>query len=805
MLHIHSKKSISTKTASKEHIQDVLRDYWICQVSREASLLGRREVLTGKAKFGIMGGGKELPQVALAKVFKEGDFRSGYYRDQTWMLALEVTTVEDMFAQLYADPDNDPFSHGRQMNSHFATEFIDKKGEWTTHTEKYNVSADISPTAGQMARALGLALASKKFREVEGLHKKSHLSNHGNEICFCTIGDASTSEGAFWETVNAAGVMQVPLAIFIWDDGYGISVPTKYQTTKGSISSVLSGFQSDKPAEGIDLYQVKGWDYPAMCRLFSQGIEKMRRTHKPAIFHIQELTQPQGHSTSGSHERYKSKDRLVWEQERDCIVTFRNWILENGIADESALEEIEKSARQHTRAAKQTAWKRFRQPNIEAYIMLKEIVQRLESQVEGSDWMNTLKTYVNNIVEPGHYELVKIARRILFYYGDLPIDEMDEIRTWLSGVYKKADQDYHSLVYSEDDYSALKVPVIRASYDENAPEINGYQILNKFFDKKLEEIPEFFAFGEDVGNIGDVNQGFSGLQSKYGEKRVFDTGIREWTIAGQAIGMSMRGLRPIAEMQYLDYLIYALPPISDDLATLRYRSYGQQAAPAIIRTRGHRLEGIWHAGSQLGMILNAVRGIFVCVPRNMVQAAGMYNTLLKAKDPAIVIECLNGYRLKELLPNNVGSYTVPLGIPEVLKTGEDITMVSYGSSLRIAEKAIELLALRDVSIELIDVQTLLPFDSEHQIVSSVAKTNKLVILDEDVPGGASAYMLQKILDEQGAFKYLDIAPEIICAADHRPAYGSEGDYFSKPNVDDVVQRIYTMMHHYNPAGFPIIY
>ena len=777
--------------------EEVLKDYETCCISREVSLLARKEVLTGKAKFGITGDGKEVPQVALAKAFKKGDFRSGYYRDQTMMFALGLSSVEDYFAQLYADASNDPFSGGRQMNAHFATPLIDKKGQWTPHTQSYNVSSDVSCTAGQMARGLGLAMASKVYRGSDAL-SASTLSDQGNEVCFVTIGDASTSEGIFWETLNAAAVTEVPLAVSVWDDGYGISVPKKYQTVKSSISEALSGFQAKNSSNGMEIYREKGWDYPALVKLYLKAIKKVRDTHRPALFHIDELTQPQGHSTSGSHERYKSKERLKWEREYDCIEQMALWIIQQGFASEEELLAIRKNAKRHVRECKDRAWKAYQNPTLKKIEALKEIYTRIP---ETKPVISEIKKGLTKLINPLISEISRNARRMFYMTINLDHPVREELRQWIADVDTTADKNFHTHLYSSSPNSALKVPVVQPVYSKRSPLKNGFEILNTFFDRVLDRDPRVYAFGEDVGHIGDVNQGFAGLQKKYGKERVFDTGIREWTIMGQAIGMAMRGLKPIAEIQYLDYLIYGLEPLNDDLATLRYRSNGQQQAPAIIRTRGHRLEGIWHAGSPLGMIINALRGVYVLVPRNMTQAAGFYNTMLQSDDPALIIECLNGYRLKEKLPDNIGAYTVPLGVPEILQEGTDVTLVTYGSCVRVAQAGMKLLEEHGISVELIDVQSLLPFDLEHRIVESLKKTNRILFLDEDVPGGATAYMMREVLEVQGGYQYLDSAPVTFTATDHRPPYGSDGDYFSKPNPENVFETIYNMIYEAEPHRF----
>lgn len=793
-------EAISTKENAETGLthQEIVRDFEICCISREASLLARKEVLTGKAKFGIIGDGKEVPQVAMARAFQKGDFRSGYYRDQTLMFALGLSSVEDFFAQLYADSENDPFSKGRQMNSHYATPLLDEQGQWLPHVEHYNVSADISSTAGQMARSLGLALASKKYREKE---EESSFSRKGNEVCFCTIGDASTSEGIFWETLNAAGVQGVPLSISVWDDGYGISVPIEYQTTKGSISEVLKGFELDENGKGIQIYVEKGWDYPAMVRLYRESTETTRRTHIPALLHIKELTQPQGHSTSGSHERYKSEERLAWERDHDCIDRMAQWMVASGIATDEQIEDIKKQAKKAVKQARDRAWKAFNNPTKNRWNQLKAIVEELAGQ---SDGLDELRTELGRLMNPLISEVLQLARRAQYLTAGQDSPARENLIRWIREVNEMGAERYHTYLYSRSDQAALKVPVVPARYDEDAPLKNGFEILNAFFDKAMEKHPELYAFGEDLGQIGGVNQGFAGLQKKYGEQRIFDTGIREWTIMGQAIGMAMRGLRPIAEIQYLDYLIYGLEPLTDDLATLQWRSGGMQKAPAIVRTRGHRLEGIWHAGSPLGMIVNSLRGMYVLVPRNMTQAAGLYNTMLQSDDPALLIECLNGYRLKEPMPNNLGEFTVPLGVPEVLREGDDLTLVTYGSCVRVAEAAIEWLAKRGISVELIDVQTLLPFDLEHRIVESLKKTNRVLFLDEDFPGGATAFMMRQVLEVQGGYRYLDSPPTTLTAHEHRPPYGSDGDYFSKPNPEDVFEAVYELMREARPADFPAI-
>ena len=768
----------------------VLADYRLALLSREVSLLGRREVLTGKAKFGIFGDGKEVAQVALAKYFQKGDFRSGYYRDQTMMFALGVADVENYFSQLYADTINDPFSGGKNMNAHFATQFVKENGEWNNLTEQYNITADIAPTAGQMVRGLGLAFASKCFRNVSSIADLTTLSDKGNEVCFCTIGDASTSEGHFWEVVNAAGVLQVPLVIFVYDDGYGISVPTKLQTTKGSISEALHGFEKQADTNGIQIYTVKGWDYAAMCETFEAGIDLARTTHTPVVFHVQELTQPQGHSTSGSHERYKSSERLEWEKEWDCNKKMKEWLILNELTTEENLSQLESEVKQEVRAAKQLAWDKY-------YLPIKEKVQEAIQLVQSNITEQELA-----LIEPVCAELIsnkEPLKRDIFRTVHLVLELLpnhsnaNAIQAFLAAYHATEAPYYSKDLFDEGPKSTMNVSVESIEYAADAPIVNGYEVLNHFFDELFASNPKVFAFGEDLGNIGDVNQGFAGLQAKHGEDRIFDTGIREQSIMGQAHGMALRGLRPIAEIQYLDYLLYGLQTLSDDVATIHYRSNGLQSSPVIIRTRGHRLEGIFHSGSPMGMIINSLRGMHVCVPRNMVQAVGMYNTLLRGNDPAILIECLNGYRLKEKMPSNITEYTIPLGKPEILKEGADITLVSYGSTLRIIQDAAERLQRMGVDCEIIDVQTLLPFDINHMIVSSLKKTNRILFIDEDVPGGASAYMFQQVIEIQGGYRYLDVAARTLSAKAHRPAYASDGDYFSKPNTEEVIQVVKDMM------------
>lgn len=789
-------RSPKTNLLTEAHRQEVLRDYRICCLSREASVLARKEVLTGRANFGIIGDGKEVAQVAMAKAWRKGDFRSGYYRDQTLLLALDLMTLDDFFGQLYGDPENDKFSGGRQMNCHFATPFVDEKGNWLDLKNRYNISSDVSPTGGQMARALGLAFASKKFRERPQL--SGDLSDNGNEVVFCTIGDASTSEGVFWETVNAAGVLQVPLAISVWDDGYGISVPKKYQTTKENISQILSGFAGE---DGLDIHIGKAWDYEGLCNLYSDAVAEMRQTHRPALFHIQEVTQQLGHSTSGDHRRYKSPERLAFEEEFDCNKRMADWMIATGIATEAEIAVIKDEAKKEVIEAGQRAFRHYHDAVALQRQTLNMALQTARTTHPDIQALEMLSADLEKMRDPMRFEMVKIARRAVFALAGTSSSAKTALEAFARQEQQNGERWYSAHLYSNTPKSALNVPAVPPRFSDASPLKDGYEVLNACFDAGFEQYPELFAFGEDVGRIGDVNQGLRGMQEKYGVERVFDTGIREWTIMGQAIGLAMRGLRPIAEIQYLDYLLYGLSALSDDLCTIRWRSNNQQAAPAIIRTRGHRLVGVWHAGSPMGMMLGSLRGMYFCVPRNMTQAAGMYNTLLQSDDPAIVVECLNGYRLKERLPDNIGAFTVPLGVPDVLREGTDVTLITYGSSVRIAEDACNLLAEHGISMEIVDVQTLLPFDLPHTCLKSLQKTNRVVFLDEDFQGGATGYLMQQVLDEQGGYRYLDSAPVAIAAKDHRPAYGQDGDYFSKPQVEDVFEAVYGLMREIEPGKF----
>lgn len=788
-----------------EFKKTVLEDYRMINESRQASLLGRKEVLTGKAKFGIFGDGKELAQVAMAKVFKDGDFRSGYYRDQTFMFSIKALSVQQWFAGLYAhtDIDFDPMSAGRQMGGHFATHSLNADGTFKALVNQKNSSADISPTAGQMPRLLGLAYASHFYKVNPDLHKApyTNFSNKGNEIAFGTIGDASTSEGLFWETINAAGVLQVPMLISVWDDGHGISVPKKYQTTKESISEVLKGFQREKGGKGYEIFKTKGWDYAHLCETYEKAAKVCREEHVPVLVHVEEVTQPQGHSTSGSHERYKSKERLQWELDFDCVKKMREWLLQNALATENELFKIEEDAKEIIKDAKNAAWAAYLKPIKEEASQVIALLEELSA--EGVD-VSAIRSELAGIKEPIRKDIhVAVKKAIRISIGSNAVARTKLIN-WIQNEKQVNFERYSSSLYSESDRKVANIKGCDVVYTDSK-QVDGREILRDNFDAILNKYPEVIIFGEDSGKIGGVNQGLEGLQLKYGEHRVFDTGIREATIMGQAIGLAMRGIRPIAEIQYLDYLLYALQLMSDDLATVQWRTKGKQKAPVLIRTRGHRLEGVWHSGSPMGMIVHACRGINICVPRNMTIASGFYNALLESDEPALIVEPLNGYRLKEAQPTNFGEYKFKLGIPEVLSEGNDITLVSYGSTLRIAQEAVNNLKEFGISVELIDVQTLIPFDVNHSIVESVKKTNRLVVLDEDVPGGASAYILQKIVEEQKAYQYLDAAPTTIASKEHRPAYGSDGDYFSKPSADDVFEVLYGIMSESDPNKFPKIY
>jgi len=792
------------KLTFEEFKLSVLADYRLAVLSREISLIGRKEVLTGKAKFGIFGDGKELPQLAMARVFRNGDFRSGYYRDQTFIMAIEALSPEQWFAGLYAhaDIEFDPTSGGRQMGGHFATRSLEADGSWKNLMGQKNSSADISPTGGQMPRLLGLAQASKVYRHVSELSSFSKFSNGGNEIAFGTIGDASTSEGLFWETMNAAAVLQVPMLMSVWDDGHGISVPKKYQTTKESISEALAGFQRTENHNGFEIFRVKGWDYPALCETYEAAANLCRNAHIPCLIHVEELTQPQGHSTSGSHERYKSKERLQWEAEYDGIVQMRKWMLSSAIAEEKELNGIEEAAKMRAKEAKSKAWNDFLAPMLEEKNLAVQSLETL-AQESGIAKIKELATSLDSTKDVIRKDIHASLRSALRH----SIHQNGEARKNLKTLYlhfkETAEEKYSSHLFSASSNNLSSIQVVAPEYDENSKQVDGREVIRDNFDILLSRHPEFMIFGEDVGKIGDVNQGCEKLQEKYGEFRVADTGIREATIVGQGIGLALRGLRPIAEIQYLDYFLYGLQIISDDLATVQYRTKGGQKAPLIIRTRGHRLEGIWHSGSPMGTIIHALRGVHVCVPRDMTRAAGFYNALLKSDEPALVVEPLNGYRLKERLPINLGDFTSPFGVPEILKNGNDLTIVSYGSTLRIVmEVARQLSEQAGIEAEVIDVQTLLPFDTGHLIVESLKKTGRLFIVDEDVPGGASAYILQEITENQGGYYYLDSKPVTLTAKQHRPAYGSDGDYFSKPSAEDIYDSAYGIMHEADPGRWP---
>ena len=785
--------------------KEVLNDYKIATTSRECSLLGRREVLTGKAKFGIFGDGKEVPQLALAKAFKNGDFRSGYYRDQTFMMAIGEMTIEQFFAGLYGHTDlaHDPMSAGRQMGGHFATHSLDENGQWKDLTQQKNSSADISPTAGQMPRLLGLAQASKIYRNVSVLPKKNKFSENGNEIAWGTIGNASTSEGLFFETINAAGVLQVPMVMSVWDDEYGISVHAKYQTTKENISEILKGFQRDDNNDGYEIFTVLGWDYAALVSTYQRAAQIAREEHVPVLIHVKELTQPQGHSTSGSHERYKNAERLAWETEFDCLAQMRLWMIANTIATAEELDEIDTTAKKEVLEGKKAAWNAFVEPikkeQTELITLLETIAATSVNRVFIQKYTNDLK----EIKEPIRKDILTISRKIL----RMIVGEKSQplLATWITNYTNTIQPKFSSHLFSESAQNVFSVKEVLPTYDASSEDVDARLVLRDNFDTLFAKYPEVLIFGEDSGNIGDVNQGLEGMQEKFGELRVADVGIREATILGQGIGMAMRGLRPIAEIQYLDYLLYAIQIMSDDLATLQYRTKGRQKAPLIIRTRGHRLEGVWHSGSPMGMIINAVRGIHVLVPRNMTKAAGFYNTLLETDEPALIVECLNGYRLKEKMPLNLGEFKTPVGIVETIRSGTDITIVSYGSTLRLVEQAAKELQEVGINCEIIDIQSLLPFDINHDIKKSLSQTNRLLVVDEDVPGGASAFILQQILDVQNGYDYLDSKPQTLASKAHRPAYGTDGDYFSKPSSEDIFEKVYAMMNEVNPNDYPSLY
>ena len=818
----HTSKQNDTEKAQQLSFQDfkneVLSDYKIARISRECSLLGRREVLTGKAKFGIFGGGKEVPQLAMAKAFQKGDFRSGYYRDQTFMMALGELSAQQFFAGLYAHTDikADPMSAGRQMGGHFATHSLDENGQWKNLTLQYNSSSDISPTAAQMPRLVGLAQASKIFRHLKEVENAHLFSNNGNEVAWGTIGNASTSEGVFFEAINAAGVMQIPMVTSVWDDEYGISVHAKHQTTKENISEILKGFQRENGTDGYEIFEVNGWDYVQLIDIYARASKIAREDHIPVLIHVKELTQPQGHSTSGSHERYKSPKRLQWEREYDCIEKMRQWILDFELEDthgnilrfvesEEELLAIDKAAKKEVSEAKRNAWNAFL-GDIKTQINdLTTILEMLSKKSSNGIFIRKIKNDLTNLIEPIKKDVMSAARKVLRYVKDEDMAEKLALQNFIKTAIETAHEKYSAHLISEHSDSALNIRENLPQYSKDAQLVDARIVLRDNFDAILSKYKNVLIFGEDSGQIGDVNQGLEGLQEKYGEWRISDTGIREATILGQGIGLSMRGLRPIAEIQYLDYLLYALQIMSDDLATVRYRTYSKQKAPLIVRTRGHRLEGIWHSGSPMGGIIHHLRGIHVLVPRNMTKAAGFYNTLLKGDDPALVIECLNGYRLKEKLPTNLGDFTTPIGIAEVIKEGKDITVLSYGSTLRLVEEAARDLAQVGIEVEIIDAQSLLPFDRTHITVKSIVNTNRFLVVDEDVPGGASAYLLQEVLENQNAYQHLDSQPATLTAKAHRPAYGTDGDYFSKPSTEDIFEKIYEMMHEADPHKFKSLY
>lgn len=796
-----------TKQTPTTNTSEILKDYALAVESRENSLIGRKEVFMGKAKFGIFGDGKEIAQIAKARFFQNGDWRSGYYRDQTFMMALGQLTSQQFFAQLYAhtDVEAEPASAGRMMNGHFGTRSINDKGEWKTLTDMKNSSSDISCTAGQMPRLIGLGWASKLYRENSELHEFKDFSINGNEVAFGTIGNASTSEGHFWEAMNAAGVLQIPVVMSIWDDYYGISVPQEYHTTKESISEALAGMQRTSDQKGLEIFKVKGWDYPALISTYEKAVKLAREEHVPCLVHVEEVTQPQGHSTSGSHERYKSRERLDWEKEHDCILKMKQWILEEGISTPQDLEKLEKEAKSKAKKARDNAWKAYTNEIKEDLDQACELIGKAALASDSNKALQQIKNDLKSTLNPFKADIVKAVRKSFRHLTTVESPEKARLLEWYQEKLSKYQDEYNSHLYSESAESALKVEEVKAEYNTDSKLVDGREVVQACFDALFARDPRVIAFGEDVGKIGDVNQGFAGLQEKYGEVRITDTGIRETTIIGQGIGAALRGLRPIAEIQYLDYLLYTIQTLSDDLASLHYRMKGGQKAPLIIRSRGHRLEGVWHSGSPMGMIINSIRGIHVLVPRNMTQAAGFYNTLMVADDPAIVIESLNGYRLKEKLPENIGEFKVPLGVPEILREGTDITLVTYGSMCRIVMEAALQLSEIGIQAEVIDVQTLLPFDKEQIVLDSIKKTNRVAFIDEDVPGGASAFMMQNVLDRDGGYFFLDSKPVTISAQEHRPAYGTDGDYFSKPSVEDVYEKIYQVMHEAKPDQFRKLY
>ena len=816
-MHVKPSSESLEQLSFNQFKKEVLHDYKVAVVSRECSILGRREVLTGKAKFGIFGDGKEVPQLAMAKAFKKGDFRSGYYRDQTFMMAIGELSPQQFFAGLYAHPDitAETMSGGRQMGGHFTTHSLDENGEFKNLTEQYNSSGDISPTAGQMPRMLGIAQASKMFRQLPEL-KNQKFSNNGNEISWGTIGNASTSEGVFFETINAAGVLQVPMVISVWDDAYGISVPAKYQTTKESISEILKGFQRYENVKGYEIFVVKGWDYPQLIDIYSKASKIAREEHVPVLIHVEDLTQPQGHSTSGSHERYKTQERLTWEKQNDCVAKMRDWIIEFNLVNENKntlkfinseeeLIKIEKEAKKEVSKARRNAWNAFLNPIKDEKNKLVQLLDTIAVKSNNKAFIDKLKNDLASILEPSRKDILSTARKVIVYTRNENFIEKTHLQNWITNFFKTEQPKFSSHLYSQTEKKASLIKEILPTYNENAELVDGRIIIKDNFDTIFSKHNDVFIFGEDAGNIGDVNQGLVGLQEKYGKLRVADAGIREATIIGQGIGMALRGLRPIAEIQYLDYLLYGLQILSDDLATLHYRTAGKQKAPLIVRTRGHRLEGIWHSGSPMGAIVHLLRGMNILVPRNMTKAAGFYNTLLESDEPALIVENLNGYRLKEKAPNNFGEFRTPIGLVETIKEGTDITVLSYGSTLKIVEDVVHNLAQVDIDIEIIDAQSLLPFDNNHDVVKSIQKTNRFIIIDEDVPGGASAYLLNEVLEKQNAYEYLDSKPITLTAKEHRAAYGTDGDYFSKPNAEDIFETIYHIMHEVDPEKYKKLY
>ncbi len=804
IVHMQPETVTSSNISFEEYRNQILSDYKIALISRECSLLGRREVLTGKSKFGIFGGGKELPQLAMARVFRNGDFRSGYYRDQTFMMAIDQYTIEQFFAGLYAHTDiqKEPFAAGRQMGGHFATHSLNEDGSWKNLTQQKNSSSDISPTAGQMPRLLGLAQASKVYRNEKSVENLTNFSTQGNEVAWGTIGNASTSEGLFWETINAAGVLQVPMVISIWDDEYGISVHAEHQTTKEDISLILEGFRRDENHEGYEILKVNGWDYPSLMSTYERAEELAREKHIPVIIHVKELTQPQGHSTSGSHERYKSEERLNWEREYDCNKKFKEWIIDHNIATVEELLDFEKAAKKEVRQGKTNAWNAFISEIKSEQKEALEVLKAVEEKSANKNFISPLLTSLASKEEPIRKDILEATRKTLRYLTKENFAEKLTLQNWINTYIANIQPKYSDHLYSENDNNVISIKEVLPVFDNNAELVDGRLIIRDNFEKLFDRIPEALIFGEDSGKIGDVNQGLEGLQERFGQIRVSDAGIREATIIGQGIGMAMRGLRPIAEIQYLDYILYCIQGLSDDLATLRYRTFAKQKAPLIIRTRGHRLEGIWHSGSQMGGLIHLLRGIHILVPRNMTKAAGFYNTLMESDEPALVVECLNGYRLKEKMPSNLSDIRTPIGVVETIKEGSDITLVSYGSTLRLVEQAAKELLSVGINAEIIDVQSLLPFDLHHDIAKSVSKTNRLLIIDEDVPGGATGYILHKLIDEQNVYQYLDSKPQTLSAQPHRPAFGTDGDYFSKPSIEDIFENIYSIMNEADPAAYP---